>query len=90
MTEIGRLLTAMATPMDRDGAVDFAQAARLARALLDSGSEGLVVAGTTGESVTGSGGPRSCFAAIGGRPDESASSAVSGTCARRPAGRGMG
>jgi 4-hydroxy-tetrahydrodipicolinate synthase len=52
MTEIGRLLTAMATPFDRDGQVDFAQAARLARALLDSGSDGLVVAGTTGESPT--------------------------------------
>jgi len=52
MTEIGRLLTAMATPFDRDGQVDFAQAARLARALLDSGSDGIVVAGTTGESPT--------------------------------------
>jgi len=50
--EIGRLLTAMATPFDRDGAVDFRQAGRLARALLDSGSEGLVVAGTTGEAPT--------------------------------------
>ncbi len=52
MTEIGRLLTAMATPFDRDGQVDFIQAARLARALLDSGSDGLVVAGTTGEAPT--------------------------------------
>lgn len=52
MAEIGRLLTAMATPFDRDGQVDFAQAGRLAQALLDSGTEGLVVAGTTGESPT--------------------------------------
>ncbi len=52
MVEIGRLLTAMATPFDRNGEVDFNQAARLARALLDSGSDGLVVAGTTGESPT--------------------------------------
>src|SRR6266542_3684415 len=52
MTEIGRLLTAMATPFDRDGQLDAAQAGRLARALLDSGSDGLVVAGTTGESPT--------------------------------------
>src|SRR5437588_8174098 len=52
MVEIGRLLTAMATPFDRDGEVDFPQAARLAHALLDSGSDGLVVAGTTGESPT--------------------------------------
>lgn len=50
--EIGRLLTAMATPFDRDGQVDSAQAARLALALLDSGSDGLVIAGTTGEAPT--------------------------------------
>ena len=43
--EIGRLLTAMVTPFDRDGKVDYAQAGRLASALLDSGSDGLVVAG---------------------------------------------
>ncbi len=52
MVEIGRLLTAMATPFDRNGEVDFNQAGRLARALLDSGSDGLVVAGTTGEAPT--------------------------------------
>src|SRR5215211_2182854 len=52
MTDIGRVLTAMATPFDRDGAVDLRQATNLARALLDSGSDGLVVAGTTGESPT--------------------------------------
>ncbi|HZQ36662.1 MAG TPA: 4-hydroxy-tetrahydrodipicolinate synthase, partial [Dehalococcoidia bacterium] len=52
MVEIGRLLTAMATPFDRNGDVDFNQAGRLARALLDSGSDGLVVAGTTGEAPT--------------------------------------
>jgi 4-hydroxy-tetrahydrodipicolinate synthase len=52
MAEIGRLLTAMVTPLSRDSALDYAQAGRLARALLDSGSEGLVVAGTTGESPT--------------------------------------
>jgi 4-hydroxy-tetrahydrodipicolinate synthase len=52
MVEIGRLLTAMATPFDRNGEVDFAQAGNLARALLDSGTDGLVVAGTTGESPT--------------------------------------
>jgi 4-hydroxy-tetrahydrodipicolinate synthase len=48
----GRLLTAMVTPMRPDGEVDFAQARRLALALLDSGSEGLVVTGTTGEAPT--------------------------------------
>ncbi|HLZ73240.1 MAG TPA: 4-hydroxy-tetrahydrodipicolinate synthase [Dehalococcoidia bacterium] len=52
MVEIGRLLTAMATPFDRGGEIDFNQAGRLARALLDSGSDGLVVAGTTGEAPT--------------------------------------
>jgi 4-hydroxy-tetrahydrodipicolinate synthase len=50
--EIGRLLTAMVTPFDREGKVDYEQAKRLALALLDSGSEGLVVAGTTGEAPT--------------------------------------
>ena len=48
-TEIGRLITAMVTPFDADGQVDYEQAKRLARALLDSGSDGLVVTGTTGE-----------------------------------------
>ena len=52
MTEIGRLLTAMVTPFGADGEVDFGQAKQLARALLDSGSDGVVVAGTTGESPT--------------------------------------
>lgn len=50
--EIGRLLTAMATPFDENGRVDFAQAKRLASALLASGSDGVVVAGTTGEAPT--------------------------------------
>jgi 4-hydroxy-tetrahydrodipicolinate synthase len=52
MTEIGRVLTAMVTPFDAEGNVDYEQAKRLAVALLDSGSEGLVVTGTTGESPT--------------------------------------
>ena len=50
--EIGRLLTAMVTPFDAEGDVDYEQAQRLACALLDSGSDGLVVAGTTGEAPT--------------------------------------
>jgi 4-hydroxy-tetrahydrodipicolinate synthase len=50
--EIGRLLTAMVTPFDREGQVDYPLAKRLALALLDSGSEGVVVAGTTGEAPT--------------------------------------
>jgi 4-hydroxy-tetrahydrodipicolinate synthase len=48
----GRLITAMVTPFDKSGEVDYKQAGRLARALLDSGSDGLVVCGTTGESPT--------------------------------------
>jgi 4-hydroxy-tetrahydrodipicolinate synthase len=53
MTRLGRLLTAMATPFDAGtGALDLPQAKRLAAALLDSGTEGLIVCGTTGESPT--------------------------------------
>jgi 4-hydroxy-tetrahydrodipicolinate synthase len=40
----------MITPFDERGKVDYPQAKRLANALLDSGSDGLVVSGTTGES----------------------------------------
>ena len=52
MTEIGRLITAMVTPFDADGNVDYDQAKRLANALLDSGSDGVIVSGTTGGSPT--------------------------------------
>ncbi len=52
MAEIGRLLTAMVTPFDEKGEVDFEQAKKLAHALLDSGSDGVVLSGTTGESPT--------------------------------------
>jgi 4-hydroxy-tetrahydrodipicolinate synthase len=44
--------TAMATPFDEQGELDCAGAARLAEWLLDHGTEGLVLAGTTGESPT--------------------------------------
>jgi 4-hydroxy-tetrahydrodipicolinate synthase len=50
--ELGRLFTAMVTPFDGKGRVDYEQAKRLALALLDSGSDGLVVTGTTGERST--------------------------------------
>jgi len=49
---LGRLLTAMVTPFDARGQVDYQQAKKLALSLLDSGSDGLVVSGTTGESPT--------------------------------------
>ena len=52
MKELGRVITAMVTPMDEKGEVDYAQAKKLAKALLASGSEGLVIVGTTGESPT--------------------------------------
>jgi len=49
----GRLLTAMVTPMNADGSVDFAGAARLATYLVDEQRhDGLVINGTTGESPT--------------------------------------
>lgn len=52
MTVFGRLLTAMVTPFDAEGIVDYRQARTLARALIHSGSDGVVVSGTTGESPT--------------------------------------
>ena len=52
MKKLGRLLTAMVTPFDEAGKVDYEQAKKLALALLNSGSEGVVVVGTTGESPT--------------------------------------
>ncbi len=52
MDKFGRLLTAMVTPFTRNDEVDYPQARRLARALIDSGNDGVVVAGTTGESPT--------------------------------------
>ncbi len=52
MKELGRLLTAMVTPFDKEGAVDYEQAKKLALALLNSGSDGVVLAATTGESPT--------------------------------------
>ncbi len=50
MARFGTVVTAMVTPFDDNGALDADAAAVLARWLIDHGSEGLVVAGTTGES----------------------------------------
>ena len=50
--KIGRLITAMITPFDENGEVDYVQAEKLAKALIASGSDGVVVVGTTGESPT--------------------------------------
>lgn len=52
MRNLGRLLTAMVTPFDAEGKVEYQQAQNLARALLESGSDGVVISGTTGESPT--------------------------------------
>ncbi len=52
MKGFGRILTAMVTPFDDRLQVDYSQAARLAERLITSGSDGLVVVGTTGESPT--------------------------------------
>jgi 4-hydroxy-tetrahydrodipicolinate synthase len=48
----GRLLTAMITPFDAEGAVDHGRVWELAHHLVETGSDGLVVAGSTGESPT--------------------------------------
>ena len=49
---LGEVLTAVVTPFKRDGAVDLDAFRVLARHLVDNGSDGLVVTGTTGESPT--------------------------------------
>jgi 4-hydroxy-tetrahydrodipicolinate synthase len=48
----GQVLTAMVTPFDRHGEVDFNAVRTLVNYLITNGSDGLVVAGTTGESPT--------------------------------------
>ncbi|NEQ32850.1 MAG: 4-hydroxy-tetrahydrodipicolinate synthase [Leptolyngbya sp. SIO4C5] len=51
-TEFGQVLTAMITPFNREGAVNYALAEKLAAHLADNGTDTLVVCGTTGESPT--------------------------------------
>jgi 4-hydroxy-tetrahydrodipicolinate synthase len=48
--DLGRILTAMVTPFDRNDVVDTNEAARIASWLIAQGSDGVVVCGTTGES----------------------------------------
>ena len=48
----GRLLTAMVTPMNQDGSINLEAMADFADWLINNGSDGLVVCGTTGESPT--------------------------------------
>jgi 4-hydroxy-tetrahydrodipicolinate synthase len=52
MSELRGVLTAMATPFDAEGRVDEAASRRLARHLVEHGSHGVVVAGSTGEAAT--------------------------------------
>ena len=47
---LGHILTAMVTPFREDESIDFDAFQRLARYLVENGSDGIVVAGTTGES----------------------------------------
>ena len=49
---LGEVLTAIVTPFDATGAVDHERFRELAAHLVENGSDGLVVAGTTGESPT--------------------------------------
>jgi 4-hydroxy-tetrahydrodipicolinate synthase len=52
MTFLGELVTAMITPFDRDLKVDYSQVEKLARYLVDNGTDTILVSGTTGESPT--------------------------------------
>jgi 4-hydroxy-tetrahydrodipicolinate synthase len=50
-TRFGTVLTAMVTPFSPDGSINFDVAASLAKFLVEQGSEGLVIAGSTGEGT---------------------------------------
>jgi len=52
MTQLGTIVTAMITPFDRGGEVDYEEAGRIAAWLVERGNDGLVVAGSTGEGQT--------------------------------------
>lgn len=52
MVNFGRVITAMATPFNDDGGVNWSVAEKLADYLITNGSDGIVVCGTTGESPT--------------------------------------
>ncbi|MBM7701920.1 4-hydroxy-tetrahydrodipicolinate synthase [Metabacillus iocasae] len=52
MIDFGKVSTAMVTPFDHKGNIDFQKTTQLINYLIDNGSDSLVVAGTTGESPT--------------------------------------
>jgi 4-hydroxy-tetrahydrodipicolinate synthase len=69
---LGSVLTAIVTPFDDEGRIDFDAFQALARHLVENGSDGIVVAGTTGESPTLSDGEkldllRAALEAVGDR-----------------------
>ena len=51
VVNFGRLLTAMVTPFTAEGEVDYQGASKLALRLVENGSDGLVIAGTTGNHL---------------------------------------
>jgi 4-hydroxy-tetrahydrodipicolinate synthase len=52
MVLFGRVSTAMVTPFDKKGHIDFTKTTQLINHLIDNGTDSIVVAGTTGESPT--------------------------------------
>jgi 4-hydroxy-tetrahydrodipicolinate synthase len=52
LVQFGKIVTAMVTPFDNKGNIDFAKTTKLVNYLLENGTDSLVVAGTTGESPT--------------------------------------
>ena len=50
--DFGELITAMVTPMNQDGTIDYDKVEELAKYLVDNNTDAIVVAGTTGESPT--------------------------------------
>jgi 4-hydroxy-tetrahydrodipicolinate synthase len=69
---LGHVLTAIVTPFHEDGSVDYDAFQQLAQHLVDNGSDGIVVSGTTGESPTLSDAERAdllraAVEAVGGR-----------------------
>ena len=65
----GHLLTAMITPFGPDGAVDFGRVWELAHHLVDTGSDGIVVAGTKGTLVWRQEDPECLTIKLMGQPD---------------------
>ena len=58
--DCGEVITAMVTPMEKSGAIDYDKVESLAAHLISSGSDAILVAGTTGESPTLKIGRASC------------------------------